>query len=423
MNLIALALLLLAQPSAKQANLQAATPDLAIFVLDDIASADLSLYGGPVQTPALAALAQQGVLFTRCYANPTCGPTRRTILTGQWWVSENGAACEAWDPLFSPSLSETLIPEALPGRASWILGKWHLGGDPNGGPWECAPVSHGFDGWSAGMGANVKNCGGASYNNWMRADQCSSAQELFYEPIAVREEFLQLWPSLRAPRVFYVAGQLAHGPFHVPPASLLPPNSPPPFGMRGQYEYMIVAGDKILEQCLAAIDLSRTLVIVVGDNGTPEQVAPNPGKAKTTTFERGVRVPLVIAGHGVEPGHVSDELVHTVDLWRTAIAGVDGSAPAGGDSRSLVPILKGKAFSSRDFVLCGTGWGTPGGDVAAVSAHAKLRWLDADGDEVAETREFYDLLGDPNETVNLIASPAWQYDVAAHEAFLAGAIP
>jgi N-sulfoglucosamine sulfohydrolase len=42
-------------------------------------------YGYKVPTPNLQKLAEQGVLFRQCYcANPTCSPSRASLLTGQY---------------------------------------------------------------------------------------------------------------------------------------------------------------------------------------------------------------------------------------------------------------------------------------------------------------------------------------------------
>ncbi len=45
----------------------------------------LHCYGDPVaRTPALDKLAQQGVLFERCFAQPVCAPSRFTLITGMY---------------------------------------------------------------------------------------------------------------------------------------------------------------------------------------------------------------------------------------------------------------------------------------------------------------------------------------------------
>ena len=42
-------------------------------------------YGYSIPTPAIQRLAEQGALFRKAFcANPTCSPSRASLLTGQW---------------------------------------------------------------------------------------------------------------------------------------------------------------------------------------------------------------------------------------------------------------------------------------------------------------------------------------------------
>jgi N-sulfoglucosamine sulfohydrolase len=90
---------------------------------------------------------------------------------------------------------------------------------------------------------------------------------------------------------------------------------------------------KVLEESDHADD---TLVIVMSDNG-----APFPG-AKTTLYEPGVRLPLIIRGPGVAPA-VSGRLVSWVDIAPTILDFADAPPPAYQlHGRSLLPEV-GKA--------------------------------------------------------------------------------
>lgn len=411
-------------------------PNLVVFVMDDVAAADLALYGGPVSTPNLEALAAQGVTFTRAYANPTCAPTRRAMLTGHWWVTGNGFSCpgDSGDTN-TPLLAEAFLPEALLSYSSGIAGKWHLGVNPYGLPNELAPIAHGFDYWSAGSPTNVVECGGASYTSWLRIDSdftgtYQSSTSTTHEGIAVRQAFVSGWPVVPSPRLAIVCNNLAHAPFHNPPASLLPQGYTVPNTQRGRYEAMILAWDTLLGQMLSVIDLQSSLVVVVGDNGTPPAMAPVQTKAKGTTFERGIRVPLIVAGPLVNaPGRSVGELVHVVDIYSTLVEVGSGSVPGGSPwpeaGRSLVPYLANVANPApHEWVLSGARWGDVDGDIASVRSDlTKLRQLDDDGDAVADRLEFYDLATDPNETVNLASDPAWGMAIVEHIVWASQALP
>ena len=74
-----------------------------IFILaDDLGHADLGCYGGlPDTSPNLDRLAQEGVRFTRAYANsPVCSPTRFALMTGRYQYRLHGGAHEPLTPLF-----------------------------------------------------------------------------------------------------------------------------------------------------------------------------------------------------------------------------------------------------------------------------------------------------------------------------------
>lgn len=421
--LLATVLLLLVQVQRGAIARPTSTPlDLLVVVLDDVSSYDLALWGGAVPTPNLEALAAVGVKFDRCYGMPTCSPARRSLMTGRWWCAESGNPCPGEPPgPLTPDASEAFLPEALEGYDSGVAGKWHVGGDLLGLANELAPMRHGFHYWAAGSPSNSDECGGTGYRDWLRIEAnvdwgWSETISGVYEPLAVQRAFVQGWPLSVVPRLGLVCMQLAHGPFRLPPAELLPPGYTAPPGPPGRYEAMILAWDTLLGRILEPVDLASTVVVVVADNGTPDNLAPDPTRAKGTTFERGVRVPMVIAGGPVLSGVVSDALVHLVDVWATLVELGGGAVPPDAPTStavSLVPLLTGQSTTPpHSFVVCGTGWGSPGCDTAIVTRLGlKFRRVDADGDTVPELEELYDLFADPSELVNLAGEQSHADDV------------
>lgn len=360
-----------------------ARPEVVVFVLDDVSTFDLP--GLPL--PNLAALAARGVVFERAYGAPVCHPARRTLLSGEVWPGRDGSIpCEP-DNEAPPPLGALPLPAlfAQAGYATLGFGKWHLGEDPLGGPWEFAPFTHGFQHWFAGVPANVVRCGGRNYRVWLRMEEGSSALFRGYQTLELVDSFTRVYPALRGPRFAYVAFQAAHEPFHRPPDTLLPPGYPDTPDDRALFESMIVSADTALGTMLARIDLAHTYVIVLGDNGTPPGAAPFPDKAKETTFERGVRVPLVIAGPEVVPGVVRAP-VHIADVFDTLreLCALDGSRAAR-DSVSLAPYLKDDALVLRRHVFVQLE-----DDLAVITRRFKLR-------EKAGQQALFDLALDPLE--------------------------
>src|SRR5689334_681888 len=71
-------------------------PNFVFILADDLGYADLGCYGARVDaTPALDALAREGVRFTDGYANsPVCSPTRFALMTGRYQYRYRGGAEE-----------------------------------------------------------------------------------------------------------------------------------------------------------------------------------------------------------------------------------------------------------------------------------------------------------------------------------------
>lgn len=391
------------QPAALR--VPAPPPDVALFVLDDMSTDDLV----GLELPALESLARRGVRFERAYGLPVCHPARRSLLSGELWTHNNASnPCNPGNHE-GPQIGDLPLPQLFlsAGFETAGFGKWHLGEHPLGEPWPTAPFAHGFRHWFAGVPANVELCGGRNYRRWVRMEEGLTSFEATYQTSAIVSTFHSFWSAQRGPRFAYVAFQSAHEPFHRPPPELLPPNYPPTPDPRSQYEAMIVSADMALGQMLADIDLARTYVVVLGDNGTPESLAPDPLKAKQTTFERGIHVPMVIAGPGVNPG-VSRSVVHAVDVFAT-LQELYGLAPGlhPRDGISLVPILRNAAQRTRTHVFV-----QYRDELVAVSARFKLR-------EKAGVQAFYDLEADPLEEHPLaLDDPDFRHEIAQHRLWL-----
>jgi arylsulfatase A-like enzyme len=185
------------------------------------------------------------------------------------------------------------------------------------------------------------------------------------------------------------------------------------------YKAMIQAMDTEIGRLLKAVDMNETVVIYIGDNGTPVIVKDtNAGVrgSKQSVYEGGVRVPIVIAGAGVTRKNArEDALVVSTDLFDTIAALADIPADAinaqVNNSFNLVPLFtQGGASTGRDYSfseLCG-----PQGRRFAVR-DTRYKLLSDNGQW-----GLYDLQSDPMESKNLYGQPA----VAAAQAGLAARI-
>lgn len=374
---------------------------LVIFA-DDIAQADLDQVLAAGWAPNIARLAAEGMTFEPTpgmrggFGAPVCEPARYSREFSQFAFGDHRAACNPW-PVTPPLTSSLGAVGLFGGCTTALVGKWHVGQDPLGGPYWEAPASHGYE-FFYGHGANVSDCGGNDYSDWAFVDGGLAPPMIttLYEPQVTEDRLVSFWTSTPGNKLVVWAPNLAHEPFHWPPASMLPSGYPASgTGPRPRFLAMIAALDVQVGRVLAHVDLASALVFFVGDNGTPSKVSPpdnTPGGSgfkfpgKTTTFERGIRVPFIMAGAGLQPA-VSTRLASVVDIVPTVCDYLGVPKPTGIDGVSLVG-------ATRNYVVCGKD-GTYGpSDYCCRTARWKLRYF---GDGPARVEEVYDLFVDPNE--------------------------
>ncbi len=131
---------------------QTTGPNFLIIVADDVGMAELGPYGGEIDTPALDALADEGIRFTSFYAQMNCSPTRAMLMSGTdnhlAGLGTMGAGMRSpnqqGQPGYEGVLSDRVVTFARllrdNGYRTYATGKWHLGHSP-----DKLPVARGFD--------------------------------------------------------------------------------------------------------------------------------------------------------------------------------------------------------------------------------------------------------------------------------------
>jgi arylsulfatase A-like enzyme len=171
--------------------------------------------------------------------------------------------------------------------------------------------------------------------------------------ISAQEQPWFLWLAYTAP----------HPPYHLPPSDLhtqqeltgseedIASNSLP------YYLAMMEAMDSELGRLLASLsntERDNTIVIFVGDNGTPEEAIQRPYEnfqTKSTIFEGGIHVPLIVAGAGVtRHGQREASLINTTDLFATIADLAGAGITKTGDSMSFRHLLTDTAGPKRSFL-------------------------------------------------------------------------
>lgn len=395
--LSSLAILVIASASISEA----AQPNIIFIFSDDHAEHAISAYGSLVnETPHLDRLAAGGARFTNSFVtNSICTPSRATLLTGQY-SHLNGV------PVFNrfDSTRDTVAKHLQAGGYhTGIIGKWHLGSDPEG-----------FDRWVVlpGQGAyrnpvfltnNSKltiegHCTDittdlgiefiktrpkdqpfflmlhqkAPHRNWEPDDRNKARfanvqtpePETFWDDYATR-------PAALPENEQTVANDLTRRDLKlIPPADLKGPALRQWLGTKPKE---VIVGGKTLTgkdlvrwkyqrymqdylACVQGVDdgvgkvldyldeenlSDQTIVMYSADNGW--YLGDLGMYDKRFMYEPGLRVPLIARGPGIKAGSTPDQFVANIDLAPTFLdlAGLD--IPASMQGRSLAPLLRGES--------------------------------------------------------------------------------
>lgn len=315
-------------------------PNILVIISDDIGADKTGAYGSAntTYTPTLDALAEQGMRFDNAYSNPTCSPSRATLLTGRLatqtgvgrWIFPN---TEAWDM----QLDELTIPEMLQSAdaeyTSAAVGKWHTVTFTR----EDAPRHPLNQGFAHHRGALANPLDAVqqgntprSYVNWEKNVDGEVEWTETYMTTDTVDEAIGMIDDLPEPWFLWVALNAAHAPWHVPPDDLNPLGVTDANTDAERYDADTLAFDMELDRLLESIDpeVREDLTLVyLADNGTPGDVITSPydpARGKATTYEGGVKVPMIVVSpHVAEPGSRSSALVHFADLFPTVAALAD----------------------------------------------------------------------------------------------------
>ena len=360
------ALCILSGVAAASAQTAPAKPNVVLIVADDLGYGDLSSYGAPdIKTPNLDRLAKEGIRLTNYYANaPVCTPTRAALISGRYQqrvglerpLDTNPATghLDLGLPVTGKSLPQ-LMKNA--GYATALMGKWHLGFNP-----EFGPNAHGFEyffGYRAGYidwYAHVRGDGAPDI--WENDKQITFDGYFDHEVVKRAETFIGA--HTQSPFFLEVALGAPHWPFQSPHRASVavrkggqsmyqqPADPNPP--TRADYAAIVEDEDAGIGRLLATLQergLARnTLVIFISDNGGEWLSRNDPFfHRKDTIWEGGIRVPALVRWPGQLPsGKVSSQMAITMDLTRTILgvagANLDGTRFEGID---LLPLLKGSA--------------------------------------------------------------------------------
>ena len=338
--------------------------NILLVSIDDLGVDMLGAFGAtdPIHSPQIDALGRSGVRFQSAYSTPLCSPTRAEWVTGLHGHRTGVTTTLHYTdaplglPVDTPNFVRWLREQ---GYATALVGKWHLS-TAQGGGLEHA-LEFGFDvhrGTVGNLGTESSVDGAPmGYDSYEKVED---GQLVFSSMYATREQTddaIDLIQELASPWFIAVHYNAPHAPWHVPPADLRESSLAVQDGdIWTQYRLAAEAVDRELARLLASLspdERRQTVIALVSDNGSPEEVVGAP--AKSTPYEAGVHVPLIISTAGVvEPNRDSHALVSSVDLMPTltVAAGLDPSVLFPIDGLSAASVLTDPtSLGPRDFVF------------------------------------------------------------------------
>ena len=223
---------LFAPDAPAQAQAPPQRPNIVIILGDDLGYADMGSFGSEINTPNLDSLSREGVRFSNFYTHATCSPTRSILLTGvdthrnglgnmDEWTAPNQVGVPGYEGYLNSSV--VTLPQLLKdaGYHTYMVGKWHLGKQP-----DQIPAARGFerdftllDG--AGSYWDMTNFTAAAPKSVFTEDgrYLTRLPKDYYATKTYTDKLIGYIDANRGdgkPFFAYVSHQAPHDPFHLP---------------------------------------------------------------------------------------------------------------------------------------------------------------------------------------------------------------
>jgi N-sulfoglucosamine sulfohydrolase len=309
--------------------LHAGPPNILLIVSEDNGP-ELGCYGDPyARTPNLDRLASQGIRFDRAFVPQAgCSQSRASFLTGLYPHQHGQIGLATWGyRLYRDDIPN--LPRSLKeaGYRTGIIGKLHI--QPE-----------------AAFPFDFKKIPTANFARKNLGDYSRHAETFIHA--SDQPFFLSVnYPDAHDLWLRQVDGLPAH-PQSGDEVKAMPYMGIDPPGMSemiADYYNCISRLDSLVGDLLSALDksgkASNTLVIYIGDHGADML------RGKRTSYEGGLRIPMLMRWPGTIEPQVRRELVSTLDLMPTLLAAAGTNAPEGVQGTALQQLFQPGAVAWR----------------------------------------------------------------------------
>lgn len=326
-------------------------PNILLIIADDLGNDAIEGFGIEADnfpaTPNLDELKSRGISYMNAWATPQCTPTRASILSGKYGINTGVMRPPGNLDLEHESIFNKINNETNDAYSTAVIGKWHIS-QPNN---INHPFEHGADHYEGIIDGAVDD-----YYNWEKVENGEFIQVDEYVTTNLTNAAIDWVSSQESPWFLWLAHIAPHGPFQVPPDSLYTIENPTT--NKEIYQASIEALDHEIGRLLDSMDeetRNNTIVIFLGDNGTPRPVLSEyPAQhGKGSMYEGGVRVPMIISGNGVtRNGEQESGLTQVNDLYATLFeVGTENDLPGGiYNSYSIKESFQEENSILRDYV-------------------------------------------------------------------------
>ncbi len=395
---------------AAEISVNSVRPNILIIVADDLGWGDVGYNESEINTPNLDALANEGLQLDRFYTFPFCSLTRAAFMTGRQPLRMNvRGPISAGKP--KPPLDEMFISEVFSkeGYQTWMIGKWHLGGERS---IRYRPNERGFDSFYGHIGGGVDHYEHTHWKNkkhdWFVGGRRAKVNG--YTTSLLTDEAIRKIKQRdqHNPFFLYLSYSAPHEPIQAPP-EYVEKYAHIKSDLRRRYAAMVDFMDMSVGRVIALLEseglTENTLVLFMSDNGGTHSGgasnAPLKGQ-KGGYYEGGVRVPAIIKWpESIVSGEKSQRMITVLDLFPTLMqaANIDLQPTPLFDGRSMWGRLTSEADASDAIALLiaedrGALW----------SGGFKLLM------RPASEPELYNILSDPQETHDLSGEYALKLD-------------
>ena len=340
-----------------------------VILSDNLGYGDIEPFGSKVhRTPSLNRMAKEGRKFTHFYVTAgVCTPSRASIMTGCYAQRVQMHANPRDQLVLRPISPYGLNPDEITlaevlkkqGYATTIIGKWHLGDQP-----EFLPTRQGFDSFfGIPYSDDMTKATGERIGSRMDGNRWPPLPLMENEEVIEAPADRDMLTKRYTERALQFIEQNQKNPFFLyfpqaMPGSTVKPFASPKFKGKSKngpwgdsVEELDWSTGQILDKLVELEIDKHTLVIWTSDNGAPmarDMDSPSRGTNKPlfgrgyTTAEGAFRVPTIMWWPGKVPaGTTCAELSTTMDLLPTFARLAGGQEPQdrkidGHDIRTLI---------------------------------------------------------------------------------------